>query len=283
MVIKHVQVAAGLLRAGIHLAYGLGQATLFFPHVRPDTRDRLTQRWSRELLTILGVRVAANTAPRSSERAGDGSGVLVACNHISFLDILVINAWQPARFVSKVDVASWPVIGRLCRLAGTLFITRGKRQSANTTRDQLAAALLRGDRLAIFPEGTSSDGHRVLPFHGALFQAAVDAGAPVEAIALRYTDATGKQTSAPAYIDDITMIQCLSTILRCRGLTATLCSTARFAPPHADRRQLARQAEDAIRHALHPPDRPVADHSKRRDFPLLAPVQTSCNADVIAR
>ena len=176
----------GLLLVGLHLLYGALQVALLFPLAGASRRQRLRRRWSQGLLGVLGIRieVAADIA------AGLEGGLLVA-NHISFVDIFLINALLPSAFVAKGDVARWPLIGWLARRNGTVFIERGNRQAAQQAREHLLAALGKGQRLAIFPEGTTTAGDRVLPFHGALFQAAIDAAVPVYALALSYHDSSG--------------------------------------------------------------------------------------------
>jgi 1-acyl-sn-glycerol-3-phosphate acyltransferase len=213
----------GLLLVGLHLLYGALQVALLFPLAGASRRQRLRRRWSQGLLGVLGIRieVAAGIA------SGLEGGLLVA-NHISFVDIFLINALLPSSFVAKGDVARWPLIGWLARRNGTVFIERGNRKAAQQAREHLLAALGKGQRLAIFPEGTTTAGDRVLPFHGALFQAAIDAA---------------------------TLIDCLGAILRTRGLVARVHCAASFPPPLPNRRHLAHHAHQAIVRTLaHLPD-----------------------------
>ncbi|MBI5791024.1 MAG: 1-acyl-sn-glycerol-3-phosphate acyltransferase [Rhodocyclales bacterium] len=206
---------------------------------------RLRSIWSRQLLGILEVRIEASAGIESGLEAG-----LLVANHISFLDIFVINAVSPSAFVAKSDVAGWPLIGWLAGRNGTVFIERGNRLAAHGARHAMLEALGRGERLAIFPEGTTTAGDRVLPFHGALFQGAIDAGASVHALALSYHHADGSRSSAPAYIDDLSVMDCLKRILQTRGLVARLSIAARFQPPLPDRRHLAHSAHQAVATAL---------------------------------
>ena len=210
-------------------------------------RQRLTGAWSRQLLVLLGIRV---------ESGGDLAGIeggLLAGNHISFIDIFVINALLPSAFVAKSDVRQWPLIGWLCRGTNTVFIERGSRKAAHRTHRQMLAALAAGQRLVIFPEGTTTAGDRVLPFHAALFQSAIDAAVPVHALALSYHRADGGRSAAPAYIDEISLIDCLISVLEAGGLVARIELAASYAPPLADRRHLAHHAHQAVVTALtHP-------------------------------
>ena len=238
MSILNPLAVARLPLVGLHLLYAALQVALIFPWATTAWRQRLRRAWSDQLLRLLGIRVKFQATPNLT-------GLLV-CNHISFIDIFVINAVLPSRFVSKDDVAGWPLIGWLSRLNGTLFIERGSSRAASRTLNTMRDALSAGDRVAIFPEGTSTAGDRVLPFHGALLQSAIDAAVPVHALLLTYVDAAGRHSIAPAYIDEISVLDCLITILRSGGLTAHLTLVSSFPPPHADRRQLAHQAHQAI-------------------------------------
>jgi 1-acyl-sn-glycerol-3-phosphate acyltransferase len=223
---------------GLHLLVAALQVAVIFPWATTAWRQRLRRIWSYQLLRLLGIRVDFQAPPTL-----DG---LLVCNHISFIDIFVINAVLPSSFVSKDDVARWPLIGWLSRRNDTLFIERGSSRAANRTLSAMRDALSAGDRLAIFPEGTSTVGDRVLPFHAALMQSAIDAEVPVHALLLTYADANGRHATAPAYIDDISVLDCLIATLRSGGLRAQLTLVTSFQAPHPERRDLARTVHQAI-------------------------------------
>ncbi|MBP8897095.1 MAG: 1-acyl-sn-glycerol-3-phosphate acyltransferase [Sulfuritalea sp.] len=242
-------VALRLLLVGLHLLHGAGQAGLLFPLLGEPWRQRLKRAWSRQLLALLGIRVETVGYLAEIDR-----GLLVG-NHISFLDIFLINAVLPSAFVAKSDVARWPLIGWLARRTGTVFIQRGSRKAAHVTQQQMLATLGTGQRLAIFPEGTTTAGDRLLPFHAALFQGAIDAVAPVHALAVSYRDRFGAPSAAPAYIDEVSLIDCLISVLGAGCLVARIELAASFSPPLPDRRRLAHQARQAIAVKLsHAPD-----------------------------
>jgi 1-acyl-sn-glycerol-3-phosphate acyltransferase len=171
---------------------------------------------------------------------------LVVCNHISWLDIYVINALAPAAFVAKDDVRHWPLIGWLCANTDTIFLERGSRAAAQRTRESMVERLRAGIHVAVFPEGTTSGGERLLPFHAALFQSAIDAGVPVVPLALRYADGAGNPCRAPAYDGDITLWQCLRAIARADGLKAELRILEPLAVAAGERRALAARCHEAI-------------------------------------
>ena len=234
-----------LLLVGLHLLFGALQVAILFRHAGEPLRQRLKQGWSRQLIRLLGIRIESV----ADDLADMEHGLLVG-NHISFIDIFVINALLPSAFVAKSEVAQWPLIGWLARHAGTVFIERGSRKAAHLTHQHMLQALGAGRRLAIFPEGTTTAGHSLLPFHAALFQSAIDASVPVHAVALSYHQADGARSDAPAYIDDISLTDCLLAVLRTPGLIARVSLAGSFTPPLPDRRHLAHRAHQAVATAL---------------------------------
>ena len=135
-------------------------------------RARIVRSWMRRLLAMLSARVLLHGQPVP------GPALLVA-NHVSWLDIPCVLGSVEAIFVAKDDVARWPVIGRLASTAGTIFLQRGFGTTEALAR--MVAALRDGERVMIFPEGTSTDGTIVRTFHARLYQAAIETGAPVQA------------------------------------------------------------------------------------------------------
>jgi 1-acyl-sn-glycerol-3-phosphate acyltransferase len=234
-----------LLLVGLHLLYGALLVALLFRLGGADWRQRLTRNWSRTLLMLLGIHIEAEGGDLARIETG-----LLACNHISFIDILVINALLPSAFVAKSEVAQWPLIGWISRHNNTVFIERGSRKAAHRTHQHMLQMLGAGQRLAIFPEGTSTAGDKLLPFHAALFQSAIDAAVPVHAVALSYHRADGMRSAAPAYIDDISLVDCLLSVLGAGGLIARVTLATSFAAPLPDRRRLAQQAHQSIATAL---------------------------------
>jgi 1-acyl-sn-glycerol-3-phosphate acyltransferase len=239
-----VRTAFRLSRVALHVMVGVATVAMVYPRASHTLRIRLKQRWSRQMLSILGVGL-----PRGDGLAVPKGDMLVA-NHISWLDIFVINAVAPSSFVSKDDVKAWPVFGWLSERTDTLFLERGSRRAAHRMGEQLQECLRQGQRVALFPEGTTSDGSHVLPFHGALMQPAVDAGCTIQPLALRYLDRKGEISQAPAYVGNKTLWQTLHAIAAASGLSAE----PHFLPPVSaagtDRRHLAATLHRHIAHAL---------------------------------
>lgn len=179
-------VRAVLRAIGVVLLLGVGTLItlmlraielVFFAPRRPLSA-RVVQFVWRLALKLIGLkREVVGTRPVAQ---GDTRQAIVA-NHASWLDIVTLGAAQPIVFVSKSDVARWPIIGALARMVGTVFITRNPRDAA-AQQDQLSKALGEGHVLALFPEGTSTDGLRVLPFKSTLMSAFFPQGAPDDAV-----------------------------------------------------------------------------------------------------
>lgn len=231
-----------LARLGAHLAGGLATVAMIYPLVSRARRERLKQSWSRKLLSILGIqlRIHGHLQP----------GTLLVANHISWIDIFVINATMPTCFVSKTEVRGWPAIGWLAEKTGTLFIERGRRQHVQHIAHAMAKRLDTGQSVALFPEGTTTDGSTLLPFHAGLFQPAISAGVRVQPVTIQYKTADGHRSTAPAYAGDTTILACLWATLARHGLTAELDGLTPLSTAAAERRELAGWAEAAIRNRL---------------------------------
>ncbi len=234
-----VRAAFRLARLGLHLLWGAATVAVVYPWARLSLRRALKRRWSAQLLGILGIRTVA--VGKTALPPG-----LLVCNHISWLDIYVINALAPTAFVSKDEVRHWPLIGWLCARTETIFLERTSRAAAQRTRERMAEKLAAGAHVGIFPEGTTTDGSKVLPFHAALFQSAIDAGACVVPLALSYVDAAGRPSRAPAYDGDVTLWQTLWAMARAEGLSAQLRVLSPIPAAGLDRRHLAHRCRRAI-------------------------------------
>ncbi|MBK8062754.1 MAG: 1-acyl-sn-glycerol-3-phosphate acyltransferase [Betaproteobacteria bacterium] len=227
-----------LLRLSVHMLAGAVKLARHSARWSEQRRVHEIGVWSRRLLRIVGVHVEhTGTLPAAG---------LVVTNHISWMDIFVLNAVAPARFVSKSEVAHWPLIGYLCTKSGTLYIERGRKRAARLANAAIAAALETGERVVLFPEGTTSFGRHVLHFHAALLQPAIDVGAQVHPASLRYTDARGAHTVAPSYVGEQSLIGSLWTLLGERRIVAHLS----FAPPVAAQGAHRRELADALHAAV---------------------------------
>jgi 1-acyl-sn-glycerol-3-phosphate acyltransferase len=222
------------------VARGLWLAGLVMPRRDAAGRRAIVQRWSVQMLRRLGieVRVAGTAHP---------AAVLMAANHVSWLDIPALHASAPqARFVSKAAIAHWPLLGRLAHAGGTLFIERERKRDALRVVHEVADALRQGDAVAVFPEGTTGAGHGVLPFHANLLQAAITTATPVQPVVLRYSEPGLPVSVAAQYTGQTTLVESLMKVCRARGLVVDV----RFLPVELagelDRRVLAQRLHDRI-------------------------------------
>lgn len=190
--------AAWRLGRGLaHAFSGLAIIVFLFPRWSEPRRNARVQAWAIEMLTLLGIHLELRGRPPA-----DGP-MLLAANHISWLDILVMHAARHCRFVAKAEVRHWPLVGRLATGGGTLYIERESRRDAMRVVHRMAESLKRGEIVAVFPEGTTSDGVALLPFHANLVQAAISADAPVQPVALSFVETRTRALSlAPCYVGD---------------------------------------------------------------------------------
>jgi 1-acyl-sn-glycerol-3-phosphate acyltransferase len=232
-------------RLALHLFYGMLLAVIY-PHLNQTRQRRAMKTWSRQLLSILniGIQIEGQQPTR-----GEG-GCLIVANHVSWLDIFVLNAIHPARFIAKSEVRGWPIIGWLCRGSGTIFIERALRQDASMINQRVSLLLKQGACIGLFPEGTTTDGKQVGHFHSALIQPAIDAGVRLCPIALRYQDKDGELEIAAAFVGNMTLAQSIWQILRCPQLNALVVFTPALLAASENRRVLARTAQAAIAQGL---------------------------------
>lgn len=207
---------------------------------RGDSRARSEwmSRSAQALLKCVNVRAEYIGEPPRS-------GLLVS-NHLGYLDILVLGARQPAVFVSKAEVRHWPALGFLAGLAGTLFVRRERRGDVSPLNEQMAALVQAGVVVIVFPEGTSSDGAKVLPFFSALLEPAAASGCPVTPACIRYAVADGVVADEVCYWRDMTFGPHFLNLLTKREIRATV----RFGAPRAageNRKQLSRELHQAVR------------------------------------
>jgi 1-acyl-sn-glycerol-3-phosphate acyltransferase len=224
-----------------HIFYALLIVATIFPWASQEMKNRLIQYWCRRLLKILNVELKVHQHEALPE-----SGYLMVCNHISWLDIHVINAFLPVRFVAKSEVASWPIFGWLANQLNTLYIKRDSNGEAKKMVGIVAQSLIQGDRICVFPEGTSSDGSDVLEFRPNLFQAAIDANAPCIPIAIDYLDdRTGIRSMNTAFIGDMGLIESIVKIVRSPKIRVNLHLGSVFQNAF-DRKILAKETREVI-------------------------------------
>jgi len=231
--------ALRLLRVGLHLAAGCALSEWLYPLLRPQARAAVRRAWARDLLDMLGVRLEA-----AALRIAPGS--LVVANHVSWLDAVALGALLPAAIVAKAETRRWPLIGAMLERNDTLFVERRPCRDLLRVNAEIAARLARGESVAVFPEGTTTDGAQLLPFRTALFQPAVAGGHPVQALALAYRDGAGRRCVEAAFIGDMTLWQSLRAIAALPVLTLDVRCCGTIPTRGLRRRDAAQAARTAV-------------------------------------
>jgi 1-acyl-sn-glycerol-3-phosphate acyltransferase len=229
-----------LLRLIAHVFKGCFILLLVFPWLKAGQRHQSIRKWCKQLLGIFQMSLAVIGAEQLED-----THYLMAANHISWIDIHVINSFKPHYFVAKAEVASWPIFGWMAKQLGTLFIERGK---ANSIRKMVleVSGQLSSKAICIFPEGTSTDGKQVAPFKSNLFEAAITAEAPVYSLAIQYFDSqTGKKTTAPAFIGDMGLVDSMWKLICSPPICAEIRISAKL-PALNERKALAELSQSLI-------------------------------------
>lgn len=252
---RYVLAPLRLLGLLVLLLAGLAIAAFVFPWRTQAQRNRTIRRWSALLMVVCGARVTAVGAlPSELAQTGmlPGSrGRLLLANHVSWIDIFAINAALPARFVAKSEIGSWPLMGTLVTLAGTLYIERGRRHAVHAMNLKVREKLAAGESIALFAEGTTTDGSTLLPFHSNLVAPALEVGSEVWPVALRYTE-DGEFSTAAAFIGEMTLPQSMWQIITARRLAIEVAflppvaTTAQGETPAPTRHHIAQEARLAI-------------------------------------
>lgn len=236
---------AGLLGGGLGLLLLLRLVERPLFGLRRPWTPWITQGVCRAALWLLGIGYETRGG------ALRGPGAIVA-NHASWLDIFTLNAGGRVYFVSKAEVAGWPGIGWLARATGTVFIRRDRRDARAQT-ETFAARLAAGHRLLFFPEGTSTDGLRVLPFKPTLFAAFLSeplrADMRVQPVSLRYEAPPGADPRFYGWWGDMSFGESVLRVLAQspQGRVVVTRHPPLRVADHADRKALARAAETAVR------------------------------------
>jgi len=236
---------------GIHISIHLGFAlmistlapVLYGKHwYRKKSGRQIISWWTKRTSIILGLNIIQEGQPSESNS-------LIAANHVSFLDIIVIASLSPATFLSKSTLRFWPIIGFAAKRSGTIFIQRGSKTTIHRITGTICHALEQQRSIVIFPEGTTTLGNTVKKFHSGLFQSAVNTGTPVQPVALRYIK-NGKPDRTAAYIDKDNFIVSLIKIMA-QANTEVQITYCRLLKPHSmDRAELANKSHQLISQQL---------------------------------
>jgi 1-acyl-sn-glycerol-3-phosphate acyltransferase len=246
-----------LLRVITHLLHVAVIMPRVFAHADQAKRDALLQNWNADVLRLLGVQRVVHG--QLSDQAA-----LFISNHVSWMDIMTINSVRSIRFVSKKEVAHWPIVGTMVTLAGTLYVDRSQRSDAQRVLKDMTHSLQQSRSMVVFPEGTTGHGPQLLHFHANLMQAAIDANATVQPVVIRYADATHAFSPAPVYVGDTSMLESLWWIACAEDLTVHVHVLPARQPPHTDRRTLCGLVQQDIQGILSAQQHSAAAHSPAR-------------------
>jgi len=206
-------------------------------------QSHITRWWHRGIAKSLGIPVRVYGEPRKQ-------ATLFVSNHVSPFDIAALGSVLPVRFLSKIEVKHMPLMGWLATRAGTLYIERGGREAAVKTNEVMAEALSLKHNVVLFAEGTTTGGN-VKRFHSRLIQSAVDSGAYVQPVAIRYPDPDGNKVHPAAlFIDDMSFADSSKRMLAARQLEVEMFFGEAVSAKNKSRDELARYAEAEVRRFL---------------------------------
>ncbi|CCJ51335.1 MULTISPECIES: lysophospholipid acyltransferase family protein [Bordetella] len=224
--------------------FGLLCVTLVYRGLRQDQRARLNRYWSACLMRLCGIAVHVRGAPRLR------GGVLWVANHVSWIDIFVVNSVRATSFVAKSEIRAWPVIGYLAAGAGTLFIDRTQRHAVHAMGQSIHDCFARGDAVGLFPEGTTTEGFTTRPFHASLFEPARAEGVDIQPVALRFMH-RGQRSGFAAFVGEETLVANLWRVLGTTRLAVEVVFLEPLPTQHAEghqptRLELSHMARNAI-------------------------------------
>ncbi|GAB0101278.1 lysophospholipid acyltransferase family protein [Nocardia sp. JMUB6875] len=239
------EAEAGTLRVAARIA-GIAGVLLSFPLAHFATprsrRAALQRRYARTLLACCGIRV--RIIDNRGEVPADG-GVLIAARHIGWTDIVALTAVDPMGFVARADLIDWPMLGEVAKRVRVIPIERERLRALPGVIATMADRLRAGDRVTFFPEGTTWCGRAHGTLRPALFQAAIDAEAPVQPIRLRYLGHDGELSTVPGFVGVDSLGDSMRRVLRSKGVVAEI-TLQPLELPDTDRFELARRCERAL-------------------------------------
>ncbi|HEX4558236.1 MAG TPA: lysophospholipid acyltransferase family protein [Mycobacterium sp.] len=204
-------------------------------------RSHIQRGYCRMMLRCLGVRITVSGGPIRNLR-----GVLVVSGHVSWVDIFTIGAVMPGSFVARADLVDWPALGVLARIMKVIPIDRASLRRLPDVVSTVAGRLRAGHTVVAFPEGTTWCGLAYGPFRPAMFQAAVDAGRPVQPLRLSYLHRDGRPSTLAAYVGDDTLMASIRRLVTARR-TVVRVQVESLQLPGTSRRDLAARCEAAVR------------------------------------
>jgi len=215
---------------------------LLYPRATPERRRALMQRWCAKQLSILGiVPQLEGEPPHPGENAA-----MIAANHVSWVDIMLISSVRPTRFVAKSEIRAWPLAGWIAERAGTLFIRRDQMRDMARIDARVREVMAEGDCVGLFPEGITTEGDELRKFHSSLFEPAVANSAHVHPAAIRYEHPDGTLCREMSFIGDRTFGESIRLILGQRRVRARIMFAPVVETAGAARRDVAKTVETRV-------------------------------------
>ncbi len=259
---RSVIAVVRLVGVAMHVTVGLMLVAVLFPLASHGIRAGCTRAWAAALLRLLGVeRALAGIMPSAREEP-----TLLVANHISWLDVVALMSVGATAFVAKREVRAWPLIGWMAEQTGTIFTTRSQRLDIARINHRVSAQLGAGVCVAVFPEGTTTDGATLLEFHSGLFEAARDSAARIWPAAIRYAQSDGSISHAADFLGEASLIESLWRIATAPTLRIHLTFAAPLSTRGTHRREAAEEARARIAAllGLALPVSPITDSKRLR-------------------
>jgi 1-acyl-sn-glycerol-3-phosphate acyltransferase len=233
-------------RLALHVASSFFTLRFLWPRADGARRHEMAVRWAQDLLAILAIRVRCEGRPPPHAR----TGAMIASNHVSWADIFAIASLRHTRFIAKSEIRDWPLAGWLAESSGTIFIRRARRHDTARINALVHDALAGGDCVGLFPEGTTTQGDRLLKFHSSLFEPAVANRARVYPVAVRYENPDGTPLVSAAYVGDLSFAQSLGLVIRTRETVARVRFAHPIEPDGLSRQEVALEAHRRVAELL---------------------------------
>jgi 1-acyl-sn-glycerol-3-phosphate acyltransferase len=238
-----------MLTKYVRLSFAFGRAFwilwIKFPKLSKEQKLLEIQKWSQTALDIIGIHITPKTS--ADQMKSSVTPLLLVANHVSWVDVLIIQSIQPSIFVAKSEVQQWPIIGSIATACGVIFVNRSSPSSARRMVDDVSNALHHGYCVAGFPEGTSSEGISVNLFHANIFEAAINHHTSVQPLAIRYTNPqTGELCVKAAFIGEIGFLQSLHQVITSNGVIAKVHIGDMLSPQGHSRRTLAHLSHRSV-------------------------------------
>ena len=216
-----------------------------FPFLSEKRKWSWSRVWSMCVLKSLNIRKRIK-----GKNYNNGKPILIVSNHISWVDIPLMLSLARVTFLSKSEIKKWPVLGYLASKAGTVFIDRSKITEIKSVTKKITTLINQGKNILLFPEGTTSKGDAVLPFHASFLQSAIDAKCQVLPVSIRYLKSDNKPDYAPAYVEGLSFLDTLFNLAKTRQIIAEVHYHELINVSNLNRRDLAKLLHHKIQSAF---------------------------------